>query len=306
MGLEIDECGPIVERAIDGLIGAGKVGTLMEMVAAAPEGHAAARGATTARLAAPGSIASLVRREPVDARALDQVFPSISLEGYAVLLDALATSASRSTRRKLVDRLARTDLDVGPLVAARLEDDRWYVVRNMLVLLQRLGRVPPGFAAARWMDHADLRVRYDAIRLALTIPAERDTALRRALEHRDVSILRLGLTAVQQDCPPRITPLVTAVALDPEIGEELRALAVRALGRARETSARDTLLRLVDGGRTMLGRPRLPPPTRIAVSAVRALAQGWRSDRAVTPILALAAASSDAEFRRAAQPTEGS
>jgi hypothetical protein len=304
MGLEVDECGPIVVRAIDALIAAGKVSTLVQMVAAAPESNAAARDAVTARLSAPGSIASLVRREPVDARALDQVFPSISLEGYAVLLDALAASTSRSTRRKLIDRLATTELDVGALVVSRLEDERWYVVRNMLVLLQRLGRVPPGFSALRWMDHQDLRVRYDAIRLSVTIPAERDTALRRALEGRDVSILRLGLNAVQHACPPRITPLVAAVAVDAEIAEELRALAVRVLGHAREKAARDALLTLVDGGRTMLGRPRLAPPSRIAVAAVRALSQGWRADRAVTPILVLAAASSDPEFRRAAQSSE--
>lgn len=305
MGLEVDECGPIVERAIDELIGAGKIGTLVQMVAGAPEGHDAARHAVTTRLAAPGSIASLVRREPIDARALDQVFPSISLEGYAVLLDALASSTSRSTRRKLVDRLASTELDVGALIAARLEDDRWYVVRNMLVLLQRLGRVPSGFSVTRWMDHEDLRVRSDAIRLALTLPAERDAALRRAVEHRDVSILRLGLTVVQHECPPRITPLVAAVALDADIVEDLRLLAIRALGRSRDKSARDALLRLVDGGRTMLGRLKLAPPTRITVGGVRALSHGWRLDPAVAPILALAAASADTELRDAAAGAAG-
>jgi hypothetical protein len=154
------------------------------------------------------------------------------------------------------------------------------------------------------MDHADLRVRSDAIRLGLTLPAERDTALRRALEHRDVSILRLGLTAVQDDCPSRITPLVAAVAVDAEIVDDLRALAVRALGRAREKPARDALLRLVDGGRTMLGRPRLAAPTRLAVGAVRALSQGWRTDPAVAPILALAAASPEPEFRSAVTAAE--
>lgn len=306
IAIEVDEWGPIVERAIDGLIAAGKVGALLEMIAAAPDGRTAATGAVTARLVAPSSLASLVAREPLDAKALDRVFPSIALDGYAVLLDALATSTSRSTRRKLVDRLASTDLDVGALIAARLEDERWYVVRNLLVLLQRLGRVPPGFSAVRWMEHPDLRVRLDAIRLALTIPAERDAALRRALEHRDLSILRLGLTAVQHDCPPRVTLLVAAIAGDATIVDDLRLLAVRALGRSREKPARDALLRLVDGGRTLLGRPKLAASTRLSVTAVRALAEGWGADPAAAPLVALAAASADADFRRAATAMEES
>lgn len=306
IAIEIDEGGPIVDRAIDALIGAGKAASLVELVGAAPDGGTAARQAVTARLVAPASLAALVAREPLDAKSLDQVFPSISLDGYAVLLDALATSTSRSTRRKLVDRLASTELDVGALVASRLEDERWYVVRNMLVLLQRLGRLPAGFSAARWMEHSDLRVRLEAIRLALTVPGERDAALRRALEHRDVSILRLGLTAVQQNCPPRVAPLVATIAGDPSVVDDLRLLAVRALGRSREKAARDALLRLVDGGRTLLGRPRLAPSTRLSVTAVRALAEGWRTDPAAAPVVALAAASADADFRRAATEGEAS
>ena len=75
--------------------------------------------------------------EPFDSDALEQLFPSVSLEGYKVLLDALVASRSRSTRRKLLDWLGNTELEVGPLITAYLEDEHWYVIRNMLMLLQR-------------------------------------------------------------------------------------------------------------------------------------------------------------------------
>ncbi len=117
-------------------------------------------------------------------------------------------------------------------------------------------------------------------------------------------MLRLALTAVQQECPRRVASLVANVALSPKATEELRVLAARALGRCRDPIARSTLLQLVDGGRTLLGRSKLPPATRMSVAAVRALAEGWRHDPAAAVMLDLAGASSDPELRGAAAPIQ--
>jgi hypothetical protein len=252
-----------------------------------------------ARLLDPVSIEALATREPLDHDVLDQLLPAISLEGYAALLDALAASRNRSTRRKLLDRLAVTTLDVAPMVAARLDDDRWYVVRNMLVLLQRLGRVPPRFTPEPWTRHPDPRVRSEAIQLQLTLPDERDVAVTAALEDPDQRIRRVGLTAVQRECPRPVTPLVAALAVSSRVIEELRVLAVRALGRSDDTRARDTLLQLVDGGRTLLGRPKLAPATPVSVAALRALAEGWSRDPGAATVLALAGTSADPGLRQA-------
>jgi hypothetical protein len=64
--------------------------------------------------------------------------------------------------------------------------------------------------------------------------------------------------------------------------------------------ARDALLQLVDGGRTLLGRPKLAPTTAVTIAAIRALADGWSHDPAAAPIIQLAAASADPELRQAA------
>jgi hypothetical protein len=300
MGLEVGGGGPLLDRAIDHLIRDGRCQAILGLLGSRPGGCMAAANHVLARMAAPGSIALLAAQEPLDRHALDHLFPAISLEGYAALLDALAASRNRSTRRKLLDRLAATTLDVGPLIVARLEDDRWYVVRNMLVLLQRIGRLPPGFSPARWTEHPDARVRCEAIHLQLTLPAERDLAVTAALDDADLRIRRAGLTAVQRECPSLVTPLVAAVAVDSRVIEELRVLAVRALGRSDDPRARDTLLHLVDGGRTLLGRPRLAAATPVSVAALRALADGWRRDPAGAAVLALAGTSSDPGLRQAA------
>ena len=82
--------------------------------------------------------------------------------------------------------------------------------------------------------------------------------------------------------------------------DELRIHAVRALGQSRERAALDALLRLVDGGKSVLGKPKLAPPTPIVVAAVRALADVWSADRQASDMLALARGSSDPELRQAA------
>jgi hypothetical protein len=299
MSLEVGGSGPLVDRALDRLIDDGAIGSVLNLAASLPPAAGGAAEELMARLVAPSSIAALVAWEPLDVDSLDQLLPVISLEGYEVLLDALVTSVNRSTRRKLLDRLAHTQLDVGALIAARLEDERWYVQRNMLVLLQHLGRLPPAYSPMHWTRHRDARVRYEAIQLQLTIPAERDLGVRTALEDSDLRIMRLGLTTVQDYCPPSLVPLVVSVALRPKVPEELRVVAIRALGRCRDPRALEALLQLADGGRTMLGRPKLAPGTPACLAALRALSQAWSQDPRAAALLALAVGSSAPEVRQA-------
>jgi hypothetical protein len=121
-----------------------------------------------------------------------------------------------------------------------------------------------------------------------------------ALQDPDPRVARLGLGEVQRKCPGPLTPIVAGIAVDSRVGEDLRILAVRALGRSGDQSGRDALLHLVDGGRTLLGRPRLAAPTPICVAAVRALAEGWRRDSIAALVLTLARSSSHPELRQAA------
>jgi hypothetical protein len=75
---------------------------------------------------------------------------------------------------------------------------------------------------------------------------------------------------------------------------------VRALGQSRERAALDALLRLVDGGKSVFGRPKLAAPTPIVVAAVRALVEAWSTDPKAGDMLTLARGSSDPQLRLAA------
>jgi hypothetical protein len=87
---------------------------------------------------------------------------------------------------------------------------------------------------------------------------------------------------------------------DPAVDPELRAVAVRSLGASREPLALRTLLRLADGGQTLLRRRRLAPRSPELVAAVEALANGWWDDLEAVRVVALARASADPEVRAAA------
>ena len=301
MSLETNASGPLVDRALARAIREGGAGGLLELMQSLPDGAAERGQAMLARLLHPDTVRLMLAADPIEFETLDRLVPLMPPESHDVLLDALASSESRTVRRRLLARLSAPGLDIAPLVVARLSDDRWFVQRNMLVLLTRAGRVPDGFSPAPWTTHADARVRHEALRLQLTLPAERDLAIRAALEDEDPRIVHLGLTALQDGCPHELEPLVAQVAADADADEALRVIAVSALGRARGCDAcLDDLLALVDGGRTLLGRPKLAPPTPVVVAAVRAIAQGWSGDPRTASVLKLAAGSADPKLRRAA------
>ena len=304
IALEVGTTGPPVERAVDRLVSHGRVAELLELLKAKPPAGGVVADAIVAQLVAPSNLAALVNREPMDEASLDGLLPFMSAEGFQALLDVLASSENRATRRKLIDRLARAALDTGPYIAARLEDERWYVLRNMLLLMERSGHIPEGFSATRWTTHQDARVRYEALRLQLTISRERDRAVRTALEDDDPRIIRLGLSTLQQTCPPAYAARVSQMAGDGQADSEVRLLAINALSTLDEPHALDTLLKIVDGGRTLFGRQRLAPKTPAVLAALRALAHAWAGEPRAAALLKRGAQSADAEVRQASQHEE--
>jgi hypothetical protein len=284
--LEVGASGPMVERAIGRAIDAGHVHSLQTLLSFLPPDRPTAAAETLRqRLGGARAMAVLVAAEPLDTRTLDGLLPHLSHDGYEVLLDTLIASESRATRRKLLERLAPIHLDVAPLIADRLRDERWYVQRNLLLLLQRLGQVPAEFSASQWTQHRDARVRYQSIALQLTLPHERQSALRAALEDKDERVAQLGLVAAQDTCPHSLIPLVAHFATNSRVREDLRIHAVKALARTRDRYARDTLMRLVhSGGAGGFFRPKLAP-TPVVQATLRALSDFWPADAEVRQVL---------------------
>ncbi|MEO6259769.1 MAG: HEAT repeat domain-containing protein [Thermoanaerobaculia bacterium] len=124
--------------------------------------------ASTTRIIEGDTIAvlvELVHKSPPDAvqrlHRLIEVLGSSVLRG---LITALAQENHRGRRRRLFDFVASLGPPIVPAATSFLADERWYVVRNVLVLLRTVhdrSSLPEVRKLAR---HADLRVRMEAIK----------------------------------------------------------------------------------------------------------------------------------------------
>lgn len=298
MSIEVDMLGPLVWNAVDRLAAPGDLARLLELLDGAPAGRSVVERIRE-RVITPAALAAALGETPVRFPLVDRLAAALGPVAADPLLDALAAAESRSLRRSLLDRLGKIGPPLGAAVVPRLGDERWYVVRNLLVLIEELAAPPAGFSAAAFLEHADPRVRRQALRLQLRSGEDRDRALVAALRDPDDATRHLALVAVQHDCPAAATPAVVECARDPGVAADDRVLAIRALGRAGGAAALAAVLAVTDGGHTIFGRPRLAPKSPELLAALAALALTWRHDAAAAEVLGRAAQSSDAEIRAA-------
>jgi hypothetical protein len=304
ISLEIDALGPKVWQACAALVEGGRLQVLLDLLEQAPPSKTVAP-ALWERAASPDMLQRLLAEEPVDFALIDRVLPRMGFAAAEPLLDALADTTVRATRRAILDRLLRLGDGVGPLLVARMADDRWYVLRNLLGLLAELAHLPPSLSAIPWLGHGDARVRLEALKLALKMPAEHDRAITQAVTDADGRVVRLALIAALNGVPPAALTRIVALATDRRMALDIRHQCIRVLGASRSAAALEVLLGLCDGGKTLLGKPKLPSKSPELLAALGALAIGFGEDGRATAVLARAAVSEDPEIRAATDPTSG-
>ena len=301
MSLEAGAVGPGVYRACSAMVDRGRLSVLIDLLETAPADSTTAQE-LWGRAVSPETLQWLLASEPVDFGTVDRVLPRLGVFAADPLLDALASAEERATRRALLDRLKQLGPILGPSLTARLTDERWYVLRNLLTLLEELPALPLGFTVLPWLTHADPRVRLEAVKIGVSSATERDRVITQALSDTDHRVVRLAMIAALQAVPPAAVPRIIGLAGDRQGPSDTRLQAIRLLGVARAPEAFQQLVTLVDGGRTLLGRRKLLPRSRELVAAVTALAMGWRTEPRALELLALAAISNDAEVRAATDP----
>lgn len=295
MALEVNAMGEPVARAADELVLKGDLKWLLETLRAASAPTAVA--ALQARYVTPTQVEQILAQEPVPAALLDELLPHLGVMAAEPMLDALIRAESTQTRRLLIDRLIKLGSAIGPAVVRRLDDERWYVTRNMLALLGELPSLPEGLDAGPYTAHADSRVRREALRILLREPDTRDRAICIGLADPDDHAVRLALTAAARGCPDAAIPLLVTRAASGSNPDQ-RITAIRVLAATAHPGALETLLRLTAPRRGLLGL-RLPPKTREYLAALSALTRFAHDPRA-REALALAARARDPEIVQAA------
>jgi len=299
IAIEADAMGDAVLAAVDELASGGVL-PVIELIRRAP----AANGASTAimkKVASPGEMNRLLNADPLDEPAADALLQGLGLSAARVMLEVLAESRLRATRRYLLDRLAAFGHAIQPMVEGRLKDSRWFVQRNMLALLRAAGCRPGNGTVERLLEHKDARIRREVLLWLLENPETRELAISAGVKDDHPEVLRPALHAARSGMPQAAVPILARRLLSADFPPGSRVLAIGLLGRSGSSLALDALFRFAVAGKTFLGKPKLAAKSPEMLAAVSALARTWRKDKTAAGLLAQARKSRDPEIVGAAR-----
>ena len=204
-----------------------------------------------ARLASPSIINDLlgsVAKAPERANEMHKVIQALGLAASRAVLVALTEEDNRSRRRRLFDFAVSLGPAIVPDVPEFLHDNRWFVVRNMIMLLRAVNDRTLLPELRRCAHHADLRVRLEAIKTLLAF----DTSVPRALLDNAINDPdpKLAETAISlvgsYGIHEAVDPLLQLLAKRDIFGTRtmLRVRAIKALGELRQPEALDRMRHL--------------------------------------------------------------
>jgi HEAT repeat protein len=255
-------------------------------------------GQSVGRLATAESVGAILdalnRRGAHSASLARRLLDALGAAAARGFLIALAEEADKSRRRRILELL----VSLGPLIAGPaielLADTRWYVVRNMIVLLQRVGDRSALAEVRLCAAHPDLRVRLEAIKYLLAYDPEvpRDL-LARAIHDPDPKMAEAAVTlAGSYGIKEAVDPLLEIVSGFDLLGRRrsIRVKALKALGDLADPAALPRLERFFRNWRVPLLSLE---ERRTAFRSLSAYPAGAR-----TPLVERGTRSADQEIRR--------
>ena len=146
------------------------------------------------------------------------------------LLEALAAEPDRVRRLRLIELAASLGPAIVPETRRLLADSRWYVVRNMVLLLRRVHDKTAMSEILGCADHPDLRVRLEAIRalFAFDTTVPRDL-LARTIHHPDPRLAEAAVLLSGQHGITQATDLLVDILLRWDFLGRRRSLRLKAL-----------------------------------------------------------------------------
>ena len=300
IALETDCGGPRVYAALDTLVGAHRITEAVEVLRGAPPASAATANALWRHVATPARLRLELSAPRLDFATIESLVSRLETLAVDPLLDLLEQAADRSVRARTLRLLAGIGPPVAPVAAARLTNAPWFVQRNLLALLRMLKVWPAGFSAVTYARHPDLRLRREAYKLLLEFAEHRTSAIMRGLGDESLEIVTLVLRAAVDDCPPDALRAVGRFMADWRKPAELRAIAVRALGRSNGPHALAQLLELAGTRRHFFGW-RIEAKSPVVLAAVSVLASNWGGHPQVVGLLREAREHDDPDIRLAAR-----
>lgn len=298
MSLETGAVGAGTITAINTLLSAGLVQSLMHWIMAAGDSSAARelRAIATSEEA----VRRLLLTEPVDRLEARAMLDALDVSDADTLIDVLGDAGSKGTRLLVRQRLSEFGDAITPRVLARLGEGPWYLTRNLLSLLrdteaQRGGEGAGADAIAVLLSHPQVQVRLEALRVLVELGGERRAAaLDRALQDDSERVVVAALQVLGDakgehgKLAPSIVAQIMALADSGAQSDPVRARAIRALASTRSDLVRDWLIGIVCQKSTFLRRLTLAEPTLPAVSALHVLTKLYADDPATAKVMDVA------------------
>jgi len=298
MSLETDAVGEDTIAAVEALLAAGVVQSLMGWIAAAGDSTAARE--LRAIATSDTTVRQLLLTEPVDRLEARAMLDALDISDADTLIEILGEAGSKGTRLLVRQRLSEFGDAITPLLLARLGEGPWYLTRNLLSLLrdtetQRRGEGGAAESIAALLSHPQVQVRLEALRVLVGMGGERRAAaLGRALRDDNERVVVMALqdlgdaTAEHGELPsPMITQIMALVDTGAQ-SDPVRARAIRALASTRSNVVRDWLIGIVSRKTAILRQLTLAEPTLPAVSALHVLTKLYANDPAAAKVLQLA------------------
>lgn len=187
------------------------------------------------------------------------------------LLDRLAEEETMSLRRFMMDRVLAFGEAARPMLLERLADSRWYVLRNIIVMLRTLAPGQEHDRLRPLLKHANAKVRQEALKsLLLAGDPIAQRQVMRDLDSTDRETQLAALNLVDRSSPPEMVPklvqLLSSGGYTP-VEYELKAACVQALAETGRPEALPELAKLL-GSRSLLAFKTLH---RLKIDIVRSL-----------------------------------
>lgn len=175
-----------------------------------------------------------------------RLLDALGRNGMTALIDLLAQEEDRSRRRLLVGLLSEIAKDDPAPIVARLSDDRWYVVRNLLTVLRDASTAEATAAISHAMDHPDGRVRIEALRAMGASDAGAMGRLRKAIADPEEKVRQAAIGMLGSNRTDDAEAILVELLGDRSAASADKQRAVTALGGRTSRSSYEHLKKLAE------------------------------------------------------------
>jgi hypothetical protein len=192
----------------------------------------------------------LKRNEFPDIKGAFDYFLLLQRNSIPHLCELLGNLTGSKPRRIICDALSKVGRDSIELMAPFLEDKRWYLVRNIVYILGRIGRKEAVPLIGKALQHGDVRVRREAVQaLGLIGGSQAMQYMIRSLEDKDGKIRGNAALNLGRMGEKALGPLTERIVSKEFYKKELQEIKAffKAVGMIRSNHSIPQLYSLLEG-----------------------------------------------------------